>query len=94
MTTKKDQHVARSADGKWAVRSTGAERASKKFDSQDQAIKHARTIARSASTGVYIHGADGRVLSKDSYAPSATLKGKSAISGGSSKSSNPAKGKK
>lgn len=80
--TKKDQHVAPSSDGKWAVRSTGAERASKKFDSQAQAIQHARTIARDSSTGVYIHSADGRVLSKDSYASGATLAGKSSISSG------------
>jgi hypothetical protein len=94
MITKKDQHVAPSADGKWAVRSTGAERASKKFDSQDQAIKHARAIARDSRTGVYLHSADGRVLSKDSYAQGATLIGKSSVSGGGAKSSNPNKGKK
>jgi hypothetical protein len=94
MTTKKDQHVVPSSDGKWAVRSTGAERASKKFESKLLAVKYARTIARSASTGVYVHSADGRVLSKDSYAPGATLAGKSTIVGGAAKSSNPIKGKK
>lgn len=73
MIPKKDQHVVRSADGKWAVRSTGAERASKVFPSKDLAVTHARTLARSASTGVYIHGEDGRVLTKDSYAPGANL---------------------
>lgn len=68
MSTKKDQHVARSADGNWAVRSTGSERASKVFQTKELAVNYARTIARNSSTGVYIHGEDGRVLSKDSYA--------------------------
>lgn len=68
MSVKKDQHVVRSADGHWAVRSTGAERASKVFASKELAVRHARTLARDASTGVYIHGEDGRVLTKDSYA--------------------------
>lgn len=79
MSTKKDQHVVRSADGNWAVRSTGAEKASKVFQSKELAVSHARTLARNASAGVYIHGKDGRVLSKDSYAtndPHPSVKGK------------------
>lgn len=71
MSAKKDQHVVRSADGNWAVRSTGAEKASKVFQSKELAVSHARTLARNSSTGVYIHGKDGRVLSKDSYATEA-----------------------
>lgn len=92
MSIKKDQHVVRSSDGHWAVRSTGAERASKVFPSKDEAVNHARTIARDKSTGVYIHGEDGRVLSKDSYASVPTPAGKSSIRGGTI--SNIAKGKK
>ena len=76
MTRKRDQHVAQSSDGKWAVRSTGAERASKKFESSAQAVMHAQTIAKQSHTSVYIHGADGQVVSKNSYAPGATLFGK------------------
>lgn len=68
MSAKKDQHVGRSADGNWAVRSTGAAKASKVFPSKELAVSHARTLAKNASAGVYIHGKDGRVLSKDSYA--------------------------
>jgi hypothetical protein len=82
MSTKKDQHVVRSADGNWAVRSTGAEKASKVFPSKDQAVSHARTLAQSASTGVYIHGVDGRVLTKDSYASGADIRKRSIRDGG------------
>lgn len=92
MSTKKDQHVVRSADGKWAVRSTGAEKASKVFPSKDLAVSHAQTLARSASTGVYIHGDDGRVLAKDSYASGAVIRTGS-IRGGGGLTSN-IKGKK
>ncbi|WP_177207831.1 DUF2188 domain-containing protein [Massilia yuzhufengensis] len=71
MNTKKDQHVV-PMGVKWAVRSTGADRSSKVFDSKELAVKHARTLARSAQTGVYVHGKDGLVTSKASYAPSNT----------------------
>lgn len=92
MSAKKDQHVVRSADGNWAVRSTGAVKASKVFSSKDLAVSHARTLARSASTGVYIHGDDGRVLTKDSYAADADISANS-IRGGGGLTSN-IKGKK
>jgi hypothetical protein len=67
MSVKKDQHVVRSSNGGWAVRSTGAEKASKVFGTKELAVSHARTVARNSSTGMYIHGEDGRVLSKYSY---------------------------
>lgn len=64
---KKDQHVIPSS-GSWAVRRTGAERATRLFATQGEAVKHARVIARKEHAALYIHKKDGTVLSKDSYA--------------------------
>lgn len=64
--TKKDQHVVPSSGG-WAVRRTGAERASKVFDTQVEAVKHARVIARKEQAELYVHKRDGTVMSKISY---------------------------
>lgn len=70
MGEKKDQHVVRSASGNWGVRSTGATKASKVFETKALAVSHAQMVAKSLNTGLYIHGEDGRVLSKQSYANS------------------------
>lgn len=65
--TKKDQHVVSNTKGGWAVRSTGSERASKVFDTQDDAIKHARHIAKKEKSDLYVHKKDGTIREKDSY---------------------------
>jgi hypothetical protein len=64
---KKDQHVI-SSNGSWAVRRAGAERATRLFATQGEAVKHARVIARKEHTALYVHKKDGTVQSKDSYA--------------------------
>jgi len=69
MAIKKDQHVVPTG-GKWGVRSTGSDRASRVFETKESAVTHAREIARSAQTGVYVHGKDGLVQSKHSFAVS------------------------
>jgi hypothetical protein len=66
MASKKDQHVVPAGD-KWSVRSTGSDRASRVFETKGSAVTHARQIARSAHTGVYVHGKDGLVQSKQSF---------------------------
>lgn len=63
---RKSQHVV-PRDGKWAVRRAGAVRASRKFDTQREAIEAARDIARSQGTELYIHGQDGRIRERNSY---------------------------
>ena len=67
MAIKKDQHVVPTG-GKWSVRSTGSDRASRVFETKESAVTHAREIARNANTGVYVHGKDGLVQSKHSFA--------------------------
>lgn len=65
--SKKVQHVVPSTKGGWAVRQSGAERASKVFETKEDAVKHARTRAKKDQSELYIHGRDGRILEKSSY---------------------------
>ncbi|MCZ0953377.1 MAG: DUF2188 domain-containing protein [Rhodospirillaceae bacterium] len=52
---------------KWAVRKTGVERVTRRFDTQQEAIKAARGIARKQGGEVFIHGWDGRIRRRDSH---------------------------
>ena len=63
---RKGQHVV-PREGKWAVRKAGADRITRCFDNQHDAIEAARDIARNQETELYIHGRDGRIRARDSY---------------------------
>ena len=62
----KGQHVV-PRDGKWAVRKEGAERVTRRYETQREAIDAAREIARRQRTEVYVHGRDGRIRERSSY---------------------------
>ncbi len=51
---KKSQHVVKSSDGGWAVKKGGSSRATKVFDTQKEAIKHGRAIAKSQNAEFYV----------------------------------------
>jgi hypothetical protein len=63
---KRNQHVVPSG-GRWTVRGAGAQRASRIFATQEEAIEHAREKARRDGKELFIHGRDGRVLERSSY---------------------------
>ena len=63
---KRDQHVVPHADG-WAVKPAGGARASSVHETQREAIKRAREIARNQRTELFIHGRDGRIRERDSH---------------------------
>ena len=62
----KSQHVVPRGN-KWAVRKAGAEKVTRRFDTQQEAIRVARGIARNQGGEVFIHGQDGRIRERDSY---------------------------
>ncbi|MDE0095403.1 MAG: DUF2188 domain-containing protein [Gammaproteobacteria bacterium] len=62
----KGQHVV-PRDSKWAVRRTGSDRVTRRFDTQREAIDAARELARKQGTEVFIHGRDGRIRERDTY---------------------------
>jgi len=66
--SKKGIHVVTNPSGGWSVRKSGASRASKSFGTQQDAIVYARTSARREAGELYIHGANGRIRERNSYA--------------------------
>lgn len=64
--SKKGQHVV-PRDGKWSVRKAGSARTTSTYDTQREAIREGRKIARNQGTELYIHGRDGRIRERDSY---------------------------
>ncbi len=62
----KGQHVV-PRDGKWAVRKTGSVKLTRKFNTQREAIRVGRRIAKNQGTELYIHGRDGLIRDRDSY---------------------------
>ena len=62
----KIQHVTKK-DGDWRVIGEGNSRATKKFDTQKEAIEYSRKIAINQQTELVIHGVNGKIRDKDSY---------------------------
>lgn len=60
------RHVVANPDGGWDVKKPGSSRASKHFETQQEAITRAREIVRNGGGGeVRIHGRDGRIRDSD-----------------------------
>lgn len=65
--SKKTQHVVRNPDGRWAVKKGGSSRATKVYETQEEAIVRGEEIARTQNAAFYIHGRDGRIRTKRSF---------------------------
>lgn len=66
MSKGKNQHVVPHANG-WAVKSAGAERATKVVPTQREAIDIARQIAQNQQSEMLIHRTNGQIREKNSY---------------------------
>ena len=66
--TGKAQHVIPNGN-KWSVRRTGAERASKVFETQGEAVAQAKRLARNQAVNIYVHGRDGRIAKRIPFNP-------------------------
>lgn len=64
---KNSQHIVKDHKGGWVVKKGGAAKATKHFDTQEEAIKRGRQIAKNQKAEFYIHGKDGKIRDKDSY---------------------------
>lgn len=69
MSKASSKHVVPRADGGWAVRTAGALRALRRFDTQDEALRFAQDLARDGLADLYVHGRDGSVVDKQSFDP-------------------------
>lgn len=63
----KSQHVVSNSKGGWDVKKSGADRASKHFDTQAEAVKWATELAKNQKSELYVHGRDGKIRVKNSY---------------------------
>lgn len=63
---KANYHVIPEPTG-WAVRRSGASKATKLFETQSDAVKYAREDAKKRNTDVYVHTRDGSISSRNSY---------------------------
>lgn len=61
------KHVVPNPTGGWSVRNSGAARASRKFETQKEAVEFARDRARKEQGELYVHGRDGRIRERNSY---------------------------
>jgi len=61
------KHVVPRPAGGWAVKNSGAARATRTFDTQAEAIKFGRSAAKKDNAEFYVHGKDGTIKQKDSY---------------------------
>src|SRR5699024_11863219 len=60
------EHVEAQDNG-WAVKSSGAKRASDIYEKKDEAVKRAKEIAKNKGTHVTIYKRDGSVQEKQAY---------------------------
>lgn len=61
------KHVVPRANGGWAVRNTGAAKATRVFDTQAAAITFGRNAARKDGVEFYVHRQDGTIRERGSY---------------------------
>lgn len=64
---KNTRHVVPSSKGGWSVRKTGAERASKNFNTQAEAIDYGKDKAKEDSSDLFVHGRSGKIRDHTSY---------------------------
>ncbi len=67
MATKKDYWTSKRKDGKWSVKRSGAKRASSLFDTQEQAWKEARRLARASGSEAFLKDKNGKIRARNSY---------------------------
>lgn len=62
-----NKHVVPRPKGEWAVRSSGAAKATKVFGTQAAAIRFGRNAAKKDGVEFYVHRKDGTIRERDSY---------------------------
>ena len=61
-----NQHIVR-RESEWAVRAEGAERDTRRYDTQAAAIAAGREIAENQGKELFIHGRDGKIRERNTY---------------------------
>lgn len=66
-TRRKSNHVIPSKAQGWSVKKSGATKATRNFNTKDEAVKYGRSISKSEKTELYIHKRDGTIQHRNSY---------------------------
>jgi hypothetical protein len=61
------RHVVPNPDGGWDSKKGGAERASKHFETKQDAVDYSRELSKKQKTELVIHKKDGTIQKKDSH---------------------------
>ena len=64
--SKKSNHVVPSSNG-WAVKKSGSDRASKIFDTKEQAVVYGRALSMHEKTELFIHKSNGMIQHRNSF---------------------------
>lgn len=67
MANKKNVSVQPTGDGDWGAKREGADRYSRRFDTQKEAIDAGRRMAQDSKGELSIRGKDGQIREKRSY---------------------------
>lgn len=62
-----NQHVTPHPDGGWQIKGEGNSRATRRTETQQEAIDIAREISRNQQSELFIHGRNGQIRERDSY---------------------------
>lgn len=63
---RKSRHVVPHKEG-WAVKTSGASRASSVHKTQEKAIAAARTSSKADRSELFVHGKNGQIREKNTY---------------------------
>jgi len=61
------RHVVPNPEGGWDSKKGGAERASKHFETKQDAVDYSRELSKKQKTELVIHKKDGKIQRKDSH---------------------------
>lgn len=67
MAKRETRHIIPNADGGWDSKKGGAERASKHFDTKQEAEKYSRELSKKEGSELIVHGKDGKIQRSDSH---------------------------
>ena len=65
---RSNYHVMATVEGGWMLVRPGAGRATRNFDTKEAAIDYARALSKKREAELVIHGSDGRVVARETYA--------------------------
>jgi hypothetical protein len=64
---KKTNHVVPARSSGWSVKKSGATKASRIFETKDEAIQYGRSLSKTEKTELYIHKKNGMIQNRNSY---------------------------